>query len=109
MKSAGKPNSFRQSVTSAWPQRWPPEEWPPTKKSAGVAAESGGVFVGPCDSVAHLLRHDADIALRRADGDEIRNNKIDPGIHKEFGRKCVVLRFAAPPGAAVHEDKYEGV
>jgi len=79
------------------------------KKSAGVAAESGGVFVGPCDGVAHLLRHDADIALRRADGNEIENDKIDPGIHKEFGRKCVVLRFAAPPGAAVHEDKYGGV
>ncbi len=79
------------------------------KKSAGVAAESGSVFVGPCNSVAHLLRHDADIALRHADRDEIQNNKIDPGIHKEFGRKCVVLRFAAPPGAAVHEDKYRGV
>src|SRR4029077_1166893 len=75
------------------------------KKPTAVAAESGGVFVGPCDGVADLLRHDADIALRRADGNEIENDKIDPGIYKEFGGKCVVLRFAAPPGTAVHEDK----
>ena len=110
MKSAGKPNSFCQSVTSAWPHtKMAAGRVTPDKKSAAVAAESGGVFVGPCDGVAHLLRHDADITLRRADGDEIENDKIDPGVHKEFGWKGVVLRFAGPPGTAVHEDKYGGV
>src|SRR5689334_9834927 len=77
----------------------------PDIESAGISAESGGVFVGPCNSVAHLLRHDANITLCRADKNEIENDKVDPGVDEKFGRKSIVFCFAAPPGAAVHKHK----
>jgi hypothetical protein len=30
MKSGGRPRTEDQSLVTATPQRWPPDEWPPT-------------------------------------------------------------------------------
>src|SRR5512143_2450671 len=79
-------------------------------ESAGVAAETRGIFVGPGNSTPHLFRHDADVTIRRAHRSEIERDVIYTGIDEKLGREAVVLRFSAKPSATMyeHEDRRIG-
>ena len=70
-----------------------------------IATETRRVPIGPGDGAAHLLGHDAQIAVRRADRNEIQHDVMRAGIDQHFGRIGIVLGLAAEPGAAMDEDE----
>src|SRR5215831_9287214 len=63
-------------------------------KSVGIASKARGIFVGPCNSTAHLVRHDADVPIRGAHRNEIKRDVIYTSIDEKFRRKAEVLRFS---------------
>jgi len=68
-------------------------------KSIGVASEASGIFVSPGYSTPHLLRHDTNVAIRRANSNKIERNIICTGIDENFGREPIILRFSTKIGA----------
>src|SRR5450759_10962 len=74
-------------------------------KSTGIATEASGIFISPGDAAAHLLGHDADVAVRCAHRDEVKRDVVHAGIDKKFSREAVVLGFATQPTAAMNEHK----
>src|SRR5262245_26569233 len=69
-------------------------------ESVGIAPETLGILVGPGNSTPHLLCHDANVTVRRADRSKIKRDVINPGVDEKLG--CVAMSFAcsarqAPP------------
>src|SRR5262245_22212872 len=75
-------------------------------KSTGIGSETLGILVGPGNSTPHLVGHDANITVRRADSSKIKRDVIDPGIDEKLGCVAIALRLFNAPSTAVYKNKY---
>src|SRR6266851_4103745 len=88
---SGRLNCLCQSVTSATPQRCPPEEKPAYVDSVGIAAETRGVLVDPSDAAAYLRRHHAEVSARLLHRIEVQDDIMRPSIDEHLRGVAAVL------------------
>ena len=74
-------------------------------ESIRIAVESRGVRIGPGNCSSHLVGHNAQIAVGRADRYKIRDHEMRTGIDEHFRRKTTIRGRTAEPGAAMKVDE----
>src|SRR5262245_51864540 len=67
------------------------------------------ILVCPGNGATNLLDHRHQVALEFIDIVEVEHNMMPASAYKHLGLKGIILRRAAPPGAAMDEDRDRGV
>src|SRR5262245_46742986 len=75
-------------------------------KSIGIGSETLGILVGPGNSTPHLVGHNANVTVCRADRSKIKRDVIYPGAAEKLGCVATALRLCNAPSTAVYENKY---